>query len=129
MGFEVPQTTMRLVFADPSYNGLEVVCAVVPIGEVQEAAKLADVDPKNITDEDLERVDRLVAAFADALISWNLTRKTKKVPATKAGVGSLDIIFTMQLVSAWLEGLGELIASQAQSDAELAKTLQTEALG
>jgi hypothetical protein len=129
MGFEVPQTTLRLVFTDPSYSGLEVVCAVVPIGQVQEAAKLADVDPKNVTDEDMARVERIIGAFADALVSWNLTRKGRKVPATRRSVESLDLIFVMQLIAAWLMGLGELVAAQAQEDAELAKSIQVDALG
>ena len=129
MGFEVPQTTLRLKFVDPSFNGLEVVCRAVPLAELQEAAKLADIDPRDITDEDQARVEQLVAAFAAALVSWNLTRGGRKVPATRKGVQSLDLIFTMQLIAAWLAGLGELVAAQAQEDAEVAKTLQVDALG
>lgn len=129
MGFEVPRTTLRLKFTDPSFNGLEVVCQVVPLGELRAAAELAKVDPKNITDEDQARVDRLVGAFTDALVSWNLTRKGRKVPATRKGVDSLDLLFTMQLIAAWLTGLGELVAKQAVDDAEIAQTLQVNALG
>ena len=128
-GFEVPQTTLRLAFTDPSYGGLEVVCRAVPLGELQEAAELANVDPKNVTDEDQARLERLIGSFADALVSWNLTRRGKKVPATREGVDSLDIIFTMQLIAAWLAGLGELVAAQAQSDAEMVASLPVQALG
>ena len=128
-GFEVPQNTLRLKFTDPSYNGLEVVCRAVPLGELRETAALANVDPKNITDEDQARVDRLIGSFADALVSWNLTRKGRKVPATRKGVDSLDLIFLMQLIGAWLAGLGELVAEQAQSDAELVAALPVQALG
>jgi hypothetical protein len=130
MGFEVPEPRhMRLVFADPSFKGLEVVCRLVPVGQLSEAASLADVDPKAIRLEDAEKVQRLIDAFAGALVSWNLTRRSRKVPATPKGVGSLDLLFTMQLIEAWLTAVGQVIAEQAQGDAELAETLQTEPLG
>ncbi len=129
MGFEVPQTTLRLQFTDPSYSGLEVVCAAVPWGQVSEAAELAHVDPGNITDADQAKIDRLIGSFADALVEWNLIRDGEPVPATRQGVESLDLLFVMQLVGAWLAGLGELVAAQARSDAELARSLQSDALG
>jgi hypothetical protein len=130
MGFEVPEPQhLRLVFSDPSYSGLEVVCRLVPVGQLTEAATLAGIDPKAVRSEDAQKVQNLIGAFAQALVSWNLTRKGRKVPATRAGVDSLDLIFIMQLIEAWLSAVGKVITEQANTDAELAETLQAEPLG
>lgn len=130
MGYEVPESpNLRLVFTDPSFNGLEVVCRPTPIGQLNEAASLADIDPKKVKPEDAEKVQRLISAFARALVSWNLTRKGRKVPATVKGVDSLDVEFVMQLVSAWLSAAGARIADQAQTDADVVTTLPVDALG
>jgi hypothetical protein len=128
-GYEVPQDTIKLKFSDPSFEGLEVVCHSVPYGNLTETAEMAKIDPKNVTDEDLERVDRLVKAFSDNLVSWNLTREGKKVPVTNAGVKSLNLVFLLQIVEGWLQGTAELVATQAQKDSELAETLSMDALG
>lgn len=139
-GFEVPESRhVRLVFADPSFHGLEVVCRLVPVGQLTEAAGLADVDPKAVRPEDAKKVENLIDAFAKALVSWNLTRgsyrtqsgerKARKVPATRKGVDSLDLIFTLQLIEAWLSAVGKVVAEQANEDAELAETLQAEPMG
>jgi hypothetical protein len=130
MGYEVPEPQhLRLVFSDPSFGGLEVVCRLVPVGQLTEAASLAGIDPKAVRPEDAQKVQNLIGAFAQALVSWNLTRKGRKVPATRAGVDSLDLIFTMQLIEAWLSAVGKVIVAQVQEDSELAETLQSEALG
>lgn len=129
MGYEVPEPQhVRLVFSDPSFNGLEVVCRLVPVGQLSEAASLANVDPKAIKPEDAEKVQNLITAFSNALVSWNLTRKGRKVPATRKGVDGLDLVFTMQLIEAWLTAVGKAIAEQATGDAELAETLDVDAL-
>lgn len=131
MGFEVPDTLITLKFADPSFDGLEVKCKLVPLAQVTEAASLANVDPNRLNNEDLAKVERLVAAFASALVEWNLTRKGKKVPATMSGVKSLDIVFTMQLVEAWLSAMGKIIADQAtasRDNAEVEESLPVESL-
>lgn len=116
MGFEVPQNTLRLVFTDPSYSGLEVTCRVASLDEMRTAAALDQVDPHNVRPEDLDAVNKLLDAFAGALVEWNLTAGKRKVPATRKGVGSLSLTFAMQLVGAWLEAHGELITRLAEAN-------------
>lgn len=130
MGFTAPRRTMRLMFTDPSYAGLEVTTAVAVLGTLDEAAGLAHIDPQAVSSEDMARVDRLITAFAAALKSWNLEDDTgAPIPATEAGVRSLDLPFAMQLIGAWLEAAGEVIAAQAAEDAKIAETLKIDTLG
>jgi hypothetical protein len=119
MGYEVPENIVRLVFSDPSFDGLEVVCRLATVSQIAAAAQLTAVDAKNIRPEDAKYVENLIGDFANALVSWNCTRKGEQVPATREGAGSLDPLFTMQLVEAWLSGSGEILAEQAKDDAEL----------
>ena len=130
-GFELQETLVRLRFEDPSFDGLEVVCSVVPIGELTAAASLANVDPTNIQTEDLAKVDQLIDTFASALREWNLTRRGRPVPAIHRGVKSLDLVFSMQLIAAWLTGAAEVLAKEAaesMSADQVAASLTSEAL-
>lgn len=121
MGYEVPENTLRLMFTDSSFEGLEVVCKLASIDQISSAAALASIDPKN--PKEYARVEQIMTDFAAALVSWNCTRKGRKVPPTSRGVGSLDPVFVMQLVEAWLSGSGQLLKDQAAADAELEQTL------
>lgn len=123
MGFEVQETRARLQFTDPSFNGLEVVCALIPLDELAAAASLADVDSDNVTPADLMKVQQLRDAFAGALRSWNLTRKGKPVPATLAGVKSLDLVFVLQLIEPWIENSATVAAQLAADRAEVEAVL------
>lgn len=123
MGFEVKETRVRLRFTDPSFAGLEVVCALIPLDELVAAASLARIDLSDITDEDLAKVTQLRDAFAGALRSWNLTRDGKPVPADLAGVRSLDTVFLLQLIEPWLAHSAELAAKQQAERAEIEATL------
>lgn len=114
-GFEVPQTQLRLVFSDPSYAGLEVVCALPPLDKLEETAAIA-ADPAAVTPD---TAARLLDTFAEQLVSWNLTRNGEPVPATRAGLGSLDLLFAMQLIMAWLSSTGELLKQQRATEAAL----------
>lgn len=117
VGFEVPETTLQLSFTDPSYAGLEVACRMAPRGVLTAAASLGGVDPRRFTREHAATLDHLSDAFAESLLSWNLTRNGVDVPATKEGVDSLDLAFLMQLVTPWLEGTGQALAQQAAEQA------------
>lgn len=112
MGFEVPEHTLKLIFSDPSYQGLEVRCRLATIDQVTAAAKLSLLDVTAMTAENASRLERALDDFADALISWDLEKKGRKVPATRKGVGSQDPLFVLQLIEAWLSGSGKLLASQ-----------------
>jgi len=123
MGFEVKENTARLVFTDPSFNGLEVVCALIPLDELAAAASLASIDPAKVTPGDLAKVQQLRDAFAGALRSWNLTRKGKPVPATLAGVKSLDMVFLLQLIEPWIANSAAVAAEKEAERSEIEATL------
>lgn len=123
MGFEVKENTARLVFEDPSFDGLEVVCALIPLDELTAAASLASIDPANVTPADLAKVQQLRDAFAGALRTWNLTRKGKPVPATLAGVKSLDLLFMLQLIRPWIENSAVVAAEKEAERSEIEAAL------
>lgn len=122
-GFEVPETVAKLVFTDPSFAGLEVACALIPLDELVATAQLARIDPDAITAAELAKVTQLRDAFAGALRSWNLTRKGKPVPATLAGVKSLDMVFVLQLIEPWVSSSAEFVAKQQAERAEIEAAL------
>lgn len=122
-GFEVKEDTLRLVFEDPSFAGLEVVCALISLDELAAAASLANIDPDEVTAAELEKVRELRDAFADALRSWNLTRGGEPVPASLAGVRSLPLVFLLQIIAPWIEGTATAIAQQRAERAEIEATL------
>lgn len=114
-GFEAPDNRLKLVFSDPSFAGLEVVCRLATMDQIKSSAKLGDLDPNALSAGELEaEVGRIIGEFADALISWNLRRDREPVPATAQGVGSLDSLFVMQLVEAWMSNSGKLLRDRAQ---------------
>lgn len=114
-GFEVPDNRLRLVFSDPSFAGLEVVCQLATIDQIKNAAALGDIDPEKASDGEIAtELNRIISEFATALVSWNLKRQGAPVPATRDGVGSLDSLFTMQLVEAWMSNSGKVLKDRAQ---------------
>lgn len=114
-GFEVPDNRLRLQFSDPSFAGLEVVCRLATMDQINASAKLGDLDLNKLSAGELEaELGRIIGEFADALISWNLRRDAQPVPATADGVGSLDSLFVMQLVEAWMSNSGKLLRDRAQ---------------
>lgn len=119
MGFEVQEQVAKLVFDDPSFGGLEVRCALIPLDELAAAASLADIDPSTVTAADMAKVTQIRDAFAAKLRGWNLTRGGKAIPATLAGVKSLDLVFVLQLIGPWIAMSAEIIANEQKQRAEI----------
>lgn len=95
MGFRAPRTEITLTFDGyPDLDGLEVRIRSVSVA-----------DYGRLTSGQMNDAEAM-AAFAGALVAWNLEDDAgQPVPATLAGVGSLDSSFFTQLMAAWVRGM------------------------
>lgn len=117
-GFEPEPTHYRLDFTQTDLKGLEVTVAGLSIGEFEEMTGLADA--AGIRRADLESMDaeqaksasdgvmRLLAMFAGALVSWNVTRRGKPVAADLAGVKSQELGFIFKIIMAWMSAIADV---------------------
>jgi hypothetical protein len=122
MGFEAPLSYMRLRFTDPSYEGLEVLVRMVDGDTLAEAAELRTVDLTNVQPHDLKA---LLDGFASCLVEWNLTVKGRPIPATRAGLKKLDVLFQMQMITSWLTAFGQALDDIRQAAAEAEEVAPT----
>jgi hypothetical protein len=106
MGFKRPQTVYALVF--DHHDGLQVRAASVPVGRLLELVDMAD-KLKAGQAKALSEVRGLFEAFTEALRSWNLEEDDgTPVPATGAGVLSLEFGFASELILAWFDAIGDV---------------------
>ena len=133
MAYVPNRTTYKLVFEDPAYDGLEVSAYAGSIGQYLDIAKLADLDlTPPYSAEDLEPVFALFEAFAGkpaddrgpaakgVLVSWNIEQpKGRKVPATVAGLRSLEITLAMAIINAWMNAVAGTALPLDATDLEL----------
>jgi len=118
MGYKVPKQIFKLVF--PDRDGLWIRLTAPTIGEVMSLSRLIKyqgVDPKNLTEADVDELRRPQRIFTKHLISWNLTDDVEQedestveveVPATLDGVESLPAPFFKEIVKAWVENTVEV---------------------
>jgi hypothetical protein len=108
MGYKRRKKTYNLVFedADNEFEGLEVKTGMVSLGTYLQVGSLLEEDLTK------EVVDELFGAFADdILISWNIEANPDDddnedlVPTTKAGLYSLDLPFTMKIITTWRDAM------------------------
>ncbi len=99
-GFEPPSSGQKLDFSDTAYAGLEVTMDAISLGDLLDIQDLADTATGAAARE-------MVARFAKALESWNVTRKGEPVPPTLEGALSLDAVFVGEIVRAWTRGVAE----------------------
>lgn len=112
-GFVRPRKVYVLTFDDPSLAGLEVRARSVPVGMFLSLVALASTidESDGFTPDVAAAFDGLVDGFAGALESWNLQDEDgTPVPTTAEAVKDQDSDFVMQLVSAWMEAVGEVDA-------------------
>lgn len=107
MGYRRQRPTYHLVFADEEYAGLEVK---VRSGSVKTYRAIASLAGHEFSDppspEDLARQAALDEAFVSVLVSWNVEDDDgQPVPATLAGLESLDLPFVLAIVLAWMEAV------------------------
>lgn len=104
VGYRREPRIYKLQFADPEFEGLEVMVRSLPVGEFLSLARLQTaLDGDN---PDLDAVEKLFKIFQDKLIAWNLEDDEGKVPTTMAGIKSQDLDFVLQIIGAWANAMG-----------------------
>lgn len=110
MGF-THNRTLKLVFDDPSLEGLEVKTRSVPLKTALRLMHLSSAAEKGVG-----QIEEMLDVFAGALVAWNLeddvlgddgqpTGEKIPVPATREGLESQEIDFVMEIVLAWQDAL------------------------
>ena len=119
-------TVFRLKFDDPELAKLEVRLRQ-SYGLVDSAGGLVAADLDAIRSgqanpADLERLRALVADFSGALVSWNLEDDDGQPVGTDVHtVRSLDLLFVLTLVGAFLSAVVDM-ATEAAEAAQLDET-------
>ena len=119
-------TVLRLKFDDPELAKLEVRLRQ-SYGLVDSAGGLVGADLDAIragqaNPADLERLRALVADFSGALVSWNLEDDDGQPVGTDVHtVRSLDLLFVLTLVGAFLSAVVDM-ATEAAEAAQLDET-------
>jgi hypothetical protein len=114
-------TVLRLKFDDPELAKLEVRLRQ-SYGLVDSGGELVAIDLDAIRagqakPEDLQRLRALVADFSGALVSWNLEDDNGQPVGTDVHtVRSLDLLFVLTLVDAFMRALTDIAADAAQLD-------------
>lgn len=150
MGFQAPRRVYTLDFADTELDGLTVKTTSAPIDMLLRMGSLVDAvggapDPEALAalpqDEQVKAVagfmgtiESLVKSYAGVLISWDLEDAAgQPVPATEAGLRTLDPAHLMLIIRAWQQAVAEVPApldgaSTGGSPLEALSTLPMEPL-
>lgn len=114
-------TVFRLTFDDPELAKLEVRLRR-SYGLVDSGSELVAVDFDALRSgqakpEDLQRLRALVTDFSGALLSWNLEDEQGQPVGTDVHtVRSLDLLFVLTLVDAFMRALTDMATEAAQVD-------------
>ena len=104
MGFVRERRAYRLVFED-DLAGLEVVAQSVGLGDYFVISELASVKLP-LSAADVGKFRKLLKAFADVLVSWNLESSLGvPVPATYEGLLTQDPYLIVSVVGAWMDAI------------------------
>lgn len=128
MGFTPNRKLYRLVF-EGELDGLVVTTRAGSVVTYKRIAALANRSYSSPpSDEDLDNLSYLYAAFAGVLVEWNLEEpEGVPVPTTLAGVESQEPWLVNAMVTAWLEAVQEAL-SAAQAAEAVEATLPMEVL-
>lgn len=101
-GYKRERRTYVMEFADPEFEGLEIKVRSIPIRDLK---NLMTLDPESEDSKTrAEAIDKLMCAFAEALVSWNMTDENDvPVPATLEYVESEDVDFIMMCIGQWMK--------------------------
>lgn len=111
-GYEYPGDTFDLQFKAGKLTGLQVVCSSPSVAQID---AIADLDPAGDRQVYLRA---LCAAFAEALVSWNLQRRGTAVPATLDGLLHQDLNLITAIVDTWLDAVLERQRAQHATAAD-----------
>ena len=99
--------TYIMEFADPEYEGLEIKVRSIPIRNFQH---LMSLDPESAdTKVRAESINQMMMAFAEALVSWNMTDENDQpLPTTLEYIESEDVDFIMTCISQWMSAVSRV---------------------
>jgi hypothetical protein len=101
MGYKPDRKVFKLVFDDPSMDGLEVKATSLDIGAL---FKVTEIRSKKILTQD--DVEEMFSAFANALRSWNVEDDDgNPVPTDLAGIYSQELTFIQTIIWAWVDAI------------------------
>jgi hypothetical protein len=101
MGYRVKRKILNLRFEDPDYAGFECRAHSTSVEKVLDLADQAEAARRGSIE-----VAELIAAFGDALISWNLEDdEGRPVPATTEGVRRADLVWILPVILAWVDAM------------------------
>jgi hypothetical protein len=117
MSYKVQRTMFTLVFNDPEHEGIVVRVRATSFGERMRIWH--DLSPTQ--DDTLEvrktKMDELHALFVDHLVDWNLVEEDDTetpIPATVAGLHSLEPEFVGTIIGVWQMGRAAVPAPLGQ---------------
>ncbi|WP_431895874.1 hypothetical protein [Micromonospora haikouensis] len=102
------QLTRRVLDLDlPAYPGLTVQARSISMGQVLDLSPSieARIFGPAIAPENLPHLEKVLAAFAAALVGWNLTEDGAPVDADADGLRALDPDLFRTLVLAWIDAM------------------------
>lgn len=117
-GYKRERRTYVMEFEDPEYEGLEIKVRSLPIRNLQHLLSLnpESDDPK----QRAESINQMMCAFAEALVSWNMTDENDDpLPTTLEYIESEDVDFIMTCISQWMK-----VVSQVDDASPLAEGSQ-----
>lgn len=101
MAFVRPRKTFKLVF-EGEFDGLEVYATSTGTDDYLMISELANVKMP-LVGADITKFKKLLKAFADVLVSWNLENEPgAPVPATYDGLLRQDPQFIAVVIEAWM---------------------------
>lgn len=113
MGYRPKSVVYALDFEDGDHAGLEVCARGVALGTFLDLTSLASSAGESLGDTSLtpqqakasvDAIGKLLAGFADVLVSWNVEHPTtgEPLPPTLDGLRSLDFPFVFVMIKAWM---------------------------
>lgn len=118
MGYKRERRTYVMEFADPEYEGLEIRVRSIPIREL---TYLMSLNPEAAEGEErASSINKLMSAFAEALVSWNMTDENDQpLPTTLEYIESEDADFVMTCIAQWMKAMSQVDdASPLDSNSE-----------
>ena len=102
MGYKRERRVYVMEFTDPQYEGLEIKVRSIPIRELTHLMTL-DPEAEDATVRG-SSIDKLMSAFAEALVSWNMTDENDQpLPTTLEYIESEDVDFIMACIGQWMQ--------------------------
>jgi hypothetical protein len=118
-GFTPKRTVYTLDFSDTELDGLQVQARSVSVGTLLEFTSMADL-AERLTGEQAGQADGLevmrvvgdlLASFAEVLRGWNLLDDNgNDVPATLAGLRTLEFRHAMAIITTWTRAASDVPA-------------------